>query len=69
MFRGNRCKCRKGHLNEKEKGKVQYDDFFNNGIMELGRIGNVVRVEINLYKLRQTNKTYCCRVCCDRIVK
>lgn len=56
-------------MKEKEKGKVQYDDFFNNGIMELGRIGKVVRVEINLYKLRQTNKTYCCRVCCGRIVK
>lgn len=33
---------------KKKKGRSQYDDFFSNGIMELGRIGNVVTLKNNM---------------------
>jgi len=33
---------------KKKKGKAEYDDFFSNGIMEIGRMGNVVTLKNNM---------------------
>ena len=33
---------------DKRKGKTQYDEYFSDGIVELGRIGNVVTLKNNM---------------------